>query len=269
MKLFKISKTSKEGCEANRCKSVEVQDIPGDLWGKENVRLCERHTAEALEFAKQNPDYKPPATSLSIVDPALSQVLQEKAKEAQEALEALRTYEPKTQEDLVDMGVWLKDAKVWRDWLETQEKGITTPMQASIKSAKESIEKVRDLFKPTKQFWADVEVVLKAKISAMRLQEQQRNQQALEAATQAQQSGDQAGVQMALSQVTSVGDLKGISTRIRWKFEVVNAAEVPREYLKVDDQKLREYCNKFKGDQRPHPVAGIKFVEDVPVTVRS
>jgi hypothetical protein len=103
----------------------------------------------------------------------------------------------------------------------------------------------------------------------MRLREEQRNREALIAAAQAQQAGDQAGTQAALSQVTSVGDLKSISTWIKWRFEVVNAAEVPREYLKIDEQKLREYCSKFKGDQKPHPVPGVRFIEGVPVTVRT
>lgn len=263
-KLFKLSRSKKDGCEASRCKETEVQDIPGDLWGRESVRLCQRHISEALAFAEANPDYQPPepGAGLSTVDQALDQELAAKAQEARETLEALRDYTPQTQEDLEDVRDWLKDAKVRRNWLEAREKEITTPMRASI-------EKVRALFRPAKQFWADVELLLKSKISAMRLQEEQRNQQALEAATQAQQAGDQAGVQGALSQVTSVGDLRGISTRIKWRFEVVNAAEVPREYLKVDDQKLREYCSRFKGDQRPNPIPGIQFFEDVPVTVRT
>jgi hypothetical protein len=263
-KLFKLARGKKEGCEANRCKETEVQDIPGELWGRESVRLCPRHTAEALAFAEANPDYEPPKppAGLAAVDQALNQELSAKAQEAQETLEALKAYTPQTQEDLDDVTGWLKDAKVRRNWLEAREKEITTPMRASI-------EKVRELFRPAKQYWADVEMLLKSKIAAMRMKEEQRNREALIAAAQAQQAGDQAGTQAALSQVTSVGDLKGISTRIKWKFEVVNAAEVPREYLKIDEQKLREYCSRFKGDQKPHPVPGVRFIEDVPVSVRT
>jgi hypothetical protein len=264
-KLFKLARGKKEGCQANRCKENEVYSIPGELWGRAEVDLCKRHAEEAAQFAEANPDYQPPQPSgaaLTEVDSSLNEELQAKAKEAQDTLEALKDYKPETQEDLQDVRDWLKDAKVRRNWLEVREKEITGPMR-------QAENRVRDLFRPAKQFWADVEILLKAKISAMRLQEEQRNKEALAAAAQAQQQGDEVGVQTALSQVTTVGDLKGISTRIKWKFEVVNAAEVPRQYLKVDDVKLREYCSKFKGEQRPHPIPGIKFIEDVPVSVRT
>jgi DNA repair exonuclease SbcCD ATPase subunit len=40
----------------------------------------------------------------------------------------------------------------------------------------------------------------------------------------------------------------GISTREVWKFEVMNAAIVPREYLIVDETKVRKVVSALKGD---------------------
>ena len=264
-KLFNLTKSSKDGCEASRCKNVDdIKEVSGEFWARTKVKLCPRHITELETFKKENPDYKPsePGTELTVVDPSLDQELQEKAKEAQEVLETLKDYAPQTQEDLEDVRDWLKDAKVRRNWLETREKEITGPMRTAEN-------RVRDLFRPAKQFWADVEMLLKAKIASVRLLEERRNQEALAAAAEAHGAGDQEGTQEALAQVTTVSDLQGISTQVKWKYEVVNAAEVPREYLKVDDAKLKAYCGKFKGDQKPNPIPGIKFIENVVVSART
>lgn len=43
---------------------------------------------------------------------------------------------------------------------------------------------------------------------------------------------------------------KGLSMRDSWKFEVVDPAKVPREFLAVDDSKIRRYVQAMKGDSK-------------------
>jgi hypothetical protein len=61
MPLPNLKKTTTPGqCEAMRC--TELGDnIPGDLWGRDNVRLCARHAAKALavalDYAEKSPEH--------------------------------------------------------------------------------------------------------------------------------------------------------------------------------------------------------------------
>lgn len=264
MKLFTLTRKQKEGCEASRCKETEeISTLPGDLWGRKIVKLCVKHANMAMEFAEANPDYNPSgSTALAVVDPELGNQLKEYEQDAQEALEILRQYPITGQKDLEDIGEWLREVKLRRNWLETKEKEITKPINTSL-------QRIRDLFRPAKTFWADMELLLKAKISEITLLEEQRNQKALQEAADAAGAGDSKAVSEATSKMTTVGDLSGISTTVKWTYKVVDAAKIPRSFLKVDDAKLREHCRKFKADQQPTPVAGVEFVPDVSVRARA
>jgi hypothetical protein len=47
----------------------------------------------------------------------------------------------------------------------------------------------------------------------------------------------------------------GINTREVWRFEVVDAAAVPREFLMVDESKIRKYVQAMKSDSM---IAGVR-----------
>ena len=51
-------------------------------------------------------------------------------------------------------------------------------------------------------------------------------------------------------------ETKGISTREDWDFEVLNEAAIPREFLTVDEGKLRRYAKAMKADAN---VPGVRF----------
>ncbi|MFA5431020.1 MAG: hypothetical protein WC329_07675 [Candidatus Omnitrophota bacterium] len=51
-------------------------------------------------------------------------------------------------------------------------------------------------------------------------------------------------------------ETKGISTRQDWDFEVIDENAVPREFLAVDETKLRKYAKAMKGTAS---VAGVRF----------
>jgi hypothetical protein len=55
------------------------------------------------------------------------------------------------------------------------------------------------------------------------------------------------------------------SSRIVYKFEVEDLNKVPREYLVLDESKVRKAIN---GDNRVTEIPGIKIVEDVQITSR-
>ena len=51
-------------------------------------------------------------------------------------------------------------------------------------------------------------------------------------------------------------ETKGISTRADWDFEVLNEAAIPREFLAVDEVKLRKYAKAMKASAN---VPGVRF----------
>lgn len=55
------------------------------------------------------------------------------------------------------------------------------------------------------------------------------------------------------------------SSRIVYKFEVEDLSHVPREYLVLDESKVRKAIN---GDKRVESIPGIKIIEDVQLTSR-
>jgi len=264
VKLFNLAKSKKEGCEASRCKETEgLNEIPGDLWGRTQVKLCARHVEEAIAFAKKNPDHRPKElTVVSPLDSSVEALLDRLLEEAKKAIEFLKTFEVSTQDALVEANEWLRITKAKRNFIEAREKELTGPIQVSIK-------RIRERHAPAKRHWADVEVILKGKIAQARLREEKQNRQALAAAAQAHEAGDKEATQTALAQVTSVGDLQGTTTIAKWKYEVVDASQLPRAYLKVDDAALKAHCAKFSSEQQPTPIPGVKFLPDIQVRTRA
>jgi len=57
----------------------------------------------------------------------------------------------------------------------------------------------------------------------------------------------------------------GVVTRRRWTFRVTDAAQVPREFLMVDEQKLSKLAQALGPDAK---VAGVEFYEAQTVAVR-
>ncbi len=51
----------------------------------------------------------------------------------------------------------------------------------------------------------------------------------------------------------------GVSARKIWKFEITDPAKVPREYLLVDESKIRKVVSAFKGATA---IAGVRVYED-------
>lgn len=60
--------------------------------------------------------------------------------------------------------------------------------------------------------------------------------------------------------------MKGVSAREVWTFEVTDPNAVPREFLSVDDAKIRKVVNALKGDAR---IAGVRIWSEKSIAARS
>ena len=264
VKLFKLTKSEKQGCEASRCKETEpLFGMDGKFWGRTRVNLCQRHAEQLEKFTEKNPEYQPPVMEVSTpLDASVEALLVKLDEEAKKILEMLEGWEITTQEELEDANNWLRAAKAKRDYIEAREKEITQPIQQSIKL-------IRERHKPAKQNWANVEFILKGKISKVKMLEEERNRKALAEAAEAHAAGDQTKTENALSKVTSVGDLKGTSTQGRWRFEIIDASQIPRAYLQVNESAIRAHVAKYTLEKQPPAIPGVKFIPDMKVTSRA
>jgi hypothetical protein len=65
-----------------------------------------------------------------------------------------------------------------------------------------------------------------------------------------------------------IPDIKGVSTRVDWDFEIANVHRIPREYMIPDEKKIRKIV-KGLGREAEMTVPGIKVIEKSIVSVRS
>jgi hypothetical protein len=59
--------------------------------------------------------------------------------------------------------------------------------------------------------------------------------------------------------------VEGVSTRKTWKARVIDAGQVPREFMTVNETALNAYARATKGKM---PVAGVEFYEEESLSVR-
>jgi hypothetical protein len=79
------------------------------------------------------------------------------------------------------------------------------------------------------------------------------------AAAKAEEATQQAAMVVAPVIYREPPKVSGISTREVWLFEVTDPAAVPREYLTVDESKIRKVVGALKGDTR---IAGVRVYSD-------
>lgn len=73
---------------------------------------------------------------------------------------------------------------------------------------------------------------------------------------------DEAAVQDALDLLGTDDKVKGISSRGKWNFTVVSLADVPREFLVVDEKAIRAYLKDHKDAPE---IPGIQFTRETKV----
>lgn len=260
-KLFTLKKNPKQGvCHANRCKETEgLSKAPGDLWGREEVELCERHLAQAVKAAESGVQPQPREQSATEKEAALSAEMAQEHASGKELLELSKGFVPKTQEDLEFVNKMLQDVKGNLKALEAQEKGITVPLTTALN-------RTRALFRPVKTVLADVELRLKRIIKTARLLQDDNNRKALAEAAERHAAGDAEGHAAALAKVQTVTDLQGTSITTKWLYEIEDESKLPREFLKPNETLIKEHC-AHSTSKEPTPIPGVRFYPDA--TVRS
>ena len=152
-----------------------------------------------------------------------------------------------SQDDLQFASDMLADVKKRARDLESKKKEATDPINKALGA-------IRSWFKPALDAYASIEVDLKSKISAYLHQQEEEKMRLLAAA--GEQSGEDARATM-MELASRSGEVAGVQARKIWSVEVVDAALVPREFMKVDESALLAHARETGGEEVP----GVRFFQ--------
>ncbi len=186
-----------------------------------------------------------------------------KAERNAQALAMVEAMPVATEEDHAFAGEVLLMVKA--QWKELEEKrtAVTGPIN-------EALKELNSWFKPVQAPLKEAERILKEKISAFIIARKAANEAAMLAAAQAAQAGDGKAALVHVGAIQEAPKVAGISVKEVWDFEVVNLDEVPREYLMVDERKVREAIWYADTEKRaPLLIPGLRFVLRGQVTARA
>lgn len=178
-----------------------------------------------------------------------------------------------------DGAEYLKGVKQAAATLEATRRGITDPLNASIK-------KVNDFFRKPAERLAGIERIIKSKLLAYsqeqeRIRMEQQRKLDAEAAAERQRLNDiamraaakgqedkaeqfSARAQQLVAPVAQIETPKvlGLSTREQWCFEILDARKVPDLYKMVDEKKIGALVRSMKGDAQALLGDGVRVYKE-------
>lgn len=147
---------------------------------------------------------------------------------------------------------WVKEK-----YAEFEEKrtNITTPMNVALRE-------VNALFRPKLDALKEAERVLKRKIAAYLELKDAQNMEAIEAAAVAETPAEASKV---LAEIKAVQEPAGIGRRYVWKYEVYDAAALPREFLEPAMWKIGRAVQDSDGARE---IPGVRVFKEAVVSSR-
>lgn len=238
------------------------------------IELCEEHLFTAQDMAKQQgqelvwKEYvaavvgvdltgvteKTPDTSLVPVEKVKAELVQE-VTQAEQALTQIRTFTIETKEDLEFAAEILTDTKQSIKRLDDKRKEITDPMNKALKAA-------NALFKPAITFYEECERLIKSKIVEAHKKAEDAARIALESAGAAAVEGDAGALTTALQVHDAAVEFPaadGLQYRTSWKFEIMDEALIPREYMTPNLALIKGVVTHKKGATE---IPGVRVYED-------
>lgn len=177
----------------------------------------------------------------------------------QEILDVARSLTVTDEESFEAVTGFLREIKAQYKALDARKQSVTKPLLAVV-------EEVRGWFRPAQTLLQQTEQHLKQLILQYRTEVERRNAEAMRQLAEAADRQDLAAV--AAVKFADAPRAKGVSVRETWDWRVVDAAQVPREYLSVDPTKVDEHI-KAAGKQTPEPIPGIEMFRKAALTVRA
>ncbi len=241
------SRLRPESCDVKGCRGRNnltfVDSLPRHANGRQ-VKLCAKCLAMVGE---QPPAQDAPAPQsdhhaevLAIVEPVRN--------EAEKNAHALSTIVITSQAMLENAGELLQETKAKFKQLESERTKVTKPLL----DAKRQID---SWFDPAKSALRQLEATLKGAMSAYVTEQEQRRLEALQLGKHEEALATEQPVMPS-----------GISTRTSWRFNVIDASKVPREYLVLDMAKIQAHVSVHKSNSS---IPGIEAVPETGIAARA
>ncbi|KKN75943.1 hypothetical protein LCGC14_0375000 [marine sediment metagenome] len=264
-------------CRVAKCNHDAVAIADGKTFFSKRaplVPLCENDLARAQEMAVQlgndlvwhefEAEAAPASEEVALVRPeeALKAELVTEATQAQEALTEVTAFEIIDSDSMTFAADVLAETKGNHKRLDDKRKEITQPINAALKAT-------NALFKPALDFYKRCEAGIKVKMLQANQRAQVAAQEALTAAGAAAAEGDTEALTQEIAAHDDAVNLPaadGIQYRTTWKFNIIDATLIPREFL-TPDLKLIEGHVRHKKDATAIP--GIEAYEDQTVASAS
>jgi hypothetical protein len=171
-------------------------------------------------------------------DAALVRETQDETSSAVFVLNELKDLPVRTNEEITMASELLVDVKGRYKRLEERLHEITKPLNAALKSA-------RDLFRPAMNAYEEAEQVLKQKIGAAHAAIAESNRRAMLEAQARLAQGDAHAAALAATAIVERPRVEGVRVQEVLTYRVVDVTLVPRDFLVVDDKKVRAHIAKF------------------------
>lgn len=213
------------------------------------VKLCAKHLPEGGTNAAASPPPSPaaipdnahPQSSAPSQHDAVLAIVEPVRTEAEANAGALASIVIGSQDMLDKAGALLQQTKAQYKSLEAERTKVTKPLL----DAKRAID---GWFDPAKVALKELEGVLKSAMSGFVTGQEQKRLEAL-----------QLGQHEAALAVEQPIMPSGVSTRTTWRFNVVDEAKVPREYLVLDMAKVQAHVSHYKSNSA---IPGIEAYPD-------
>jgi len=181
--------------------------------------------------------------------------------QAKQVAAAVPTLTITTSEEYLQAGQGLVELKGRWKVVEEKRTSLVKPLNDVVKS-------INAMFKPVLDQWDVTMDVVKRAMHDYQVREAEAQRKALEEAARLAQQGQTGQEFTALVAQGSAIPVKaqGVSTRVMWRWRVVDAAAVPREYLCVDAAKVEALVKEHKEGAK---IPGIEVYREEIMAVRA
>lgn len=231
---------------------------------------------------------------VTTIDNQSGEIVAAQEREAKAILEVAQSYVIDSPEMATAAAEELGSIKAKAKQLDELRKSMTRPLD-------EAKDRIMDLFRGPQDLLAKAETTIKGAISTWQAEERRKADEARRAAEEAARKererleAERKAAEEAAREAAAAGDesaaaaaqahavvlaaeaevvehlapavveqptkLAGIATRQDWYFEIVDEAAIPREFLVVDEKKVRAYVKAMKSDAK---IPGVRvFAKDV------
>jgi acyl transferase domain-containing protein len=185
-------------------------------------------------------------------------------REIDAVISQMEKLEVKNDEQFEFAADWLKRNKETQKYVEDQ---FSEELEAAKEKKKQAeaerkavVKKIDTFNKPLKEAERQTRSMIEQYQNELerqrREEEERRRKEAEEQAAKAEAEGKPAPAPEPVPEKKEVPKTEGVTFYENWTFEIEDESQIPREYMQVDEKKIRQYVKAMKGDAK---IPGVKI----------